>query len=60
MPTFEVAGQDYNRKEALELRDVLIELRDHALKGGQMDWAVHLSHAVGLWACMINHIWPEE
>lgn len=60
MPTFEVAGQNYGREEALELRKNLIQLRDAALTIGQMEWAVHLSHAVGLWACMIDHIWPKE
>ncbi len=52
MDTFEVAGVIYDRKTLSAHRESIIELRDGALEQGVMEWAVTLSHTIGI----LSHI----
>lgn len=45
-----VAGIDYDADMIREHRNLVIELRDEALRQGDMTWAVNLSHTVALLA----------
>jgi hypothetical protein len=47
---FEVAGQLYDGEAIDSLRENIIILRDSALKNDDMQWAVILSHTVGVLA----------
>ncbi len=49
-PTFEVAGVIYDEAAINAHRDLVIQMRDHALNQGAMDWAVLLSHNIGILA----------
>jgi hypothetical protein len=47
-PPFMAAEMLYGREELESLRDNIIILRDSALKNGDMQWAVILSHNVAV------------
>jgi hypothetical protein len=49
-----------DRDGAASLREYLIELRDEALRQGEMTHAVHLSHCVAFMANAIAAVWPER
>ncbi len=49
-PTFEVAGVIYDEAAILAHRERVIQMRDAALSQGAMDWAVELSHNIGILA----------
>ncbi len=49
-----IAGQLYGPEEIAEIRQDIINLRDNALSMGAMEWAVLLSHVIGLLLCMQN------
>jgi hypothetical protein len=53
------AAMYYDRKESLALRDNIIQLRDAALTGGHMEWAVLLSHTIAWMKVLIDERWPE-
>jgi hypothetical protein len=57
--TFDAGGVPYGPQETSELRNELIELRDHALMQGDMVWAVRLSHAIALFHGLACHAWPD-
>lgn len=54
-----VGDTDYNRESSLELREFIIQLRDSALEGGHMEWAVSLSHVIAWMAVTIDEKWPR-
>lgn len=50
---------DYNRESSLELRELIIQLRNSALDSGNMEWAVQLSHVIAWMAVVIDERWPK-
>lgn len=54
-----VAEFPYDRQASLDLRNAIIELRDEALKQGDFEWAVKLSHVVAWMAVAIEKLQPE-
>ena len=50
-------GGKYDREKSLGLRETVIELRDAALSGGHMEWAVALSHVIAWMAIVIDERW---
>jgi hypothetical protein len=48
MKSPEVSGIVYDKENLTSLRNELIGLRDTALGTGRFDWAVILSHVVGV------------
>jgi hypothetical protein len=59
-PALHVADMDYDRQHSMALRDNVIQLRDSALSGGYMEWAVSLSHTIAWMAVVIEERWPEK
>lgn len=56
----EVAEMKYGREESMALRENIIQLRDSALSGGRMEWAVQLSHAIAWMQYFIDREWPRS
>lgn len=45
-------GMEFGPQEIVANREVLIQLRDSALKNGMFAWAVHLSHTIAILAVL--------
>jgi hypothetical protein len=56
---FHFNDQDHGRQSAVDMRRMLIFARDSALGQGAMEWALHMSLMVAMWAMMIEHIWDK-
>jgi hypothetical protein len=54
--TYRIAEMDYDLKSSNDLRDKMIELRDAALKQGNMEWAVTLSHVIAFMMVAIDEM----
>lgn len=59
-PLLAAGGANYDRRSALELRSSMVQLRDAALKEGQMEWSVVISHMIALWSEMVDQIWEDQ
>lgn len=56
----EVAGVIYDAPKVRDLRETLIQMRDHSLNAGAMDWAVPLSHNIALLDHFANLLEPKQ
>ena len=59
MTLIQFDGMTYDRAESLALRQEIIELRDEALKQGDFEWSIKLSHVVAWMAKAIEFLQPE-
>lgn len=56
----EVAGVIYDAPKVREHRELIIQMRDAALEQNAMDWAVALSHNIGLLNHLANTLEPSQ
>ena len=57
MKTIKAAEMDYAKEDSEELRKEMIFLRDEALKQGDMEWSIKLSHVVAWMAVAMEEIY---
>jgi len=50
----------YDAPKVRDLRETLIQMRDHSLNAGAMDWAVPLSHNIALLDHFANLLEPKQ